>query len=195
MSPKKLALPLALVAILVAPLMLFTACQSAPAPAPAPSASASAHHKEGSDVNNAFEMGVIAVETDLFQWPATAAIPTTGLAETPVGLFGPGPQSIAIGSCYYHTQGSLVASNSNYETLTVAKRTNGGSPTTIASATTKLSANGGTGNWTAFSNVNIPLAAAVEYVNPGDSITFSVTESGSGVSIPVGMLACFTTLR
>jgi hypothetical protein len=199
MKTTKSLLMLALAAMIV-PLAIFTACQQSPSSsAPSPSATAvltaSVEKPIKSDVNNSFEMGVIAVETDLFQWPATAAIPTTGLAETPVGLFGPGPQAIAIGSCYYHTQGALTASNSNYETLTVAKRTNGGSATTIAQATTKLTANGGTGNWTAFTNVPIPLAAAIEYVSPGDSITFTVAETGSGVAVPIGMLACFTTLR
>jgi hypothetical protein len=186
----------------VAIAMLAVAClglagcpASGPAPLDmdaAPAAPTASGHKVGSDVNNAFEMGVIAVETDLFQWPNTAALAVTGLAETPVGLIGPGPQPIAIGSCYFHTQAALTANNSNYETLTVAKRTNGGGATTIASVTTQIT---GSGNWTAFTNVPIPLAAAVEFVKPGDSITFTVTETGSGVAIPVGMLACFTTLR
>ncbi len=194
MSLKKFLLPLvAVFAIAVLPLGIY-ACQGSAPPAPGPAPSAS-HAGIGSDINNGFEMGAIAVETDLFQWPATAAIPTGGLTETPVGLFGPGPQSISIGTCYYHTQGTLTANSSNYATLTVAKRTNGSSATTIATANTKLAAAGGTGNWAAFTNIPLPLAAAIEYVSPGDSITFTVTETGSGVIVPIGMLACFTTLR
>ena len=177
-------------AIVMVAMLLSLGCQtssSAPLPTPEPSAS----HKLGSDVNNAFEMGVIAVETPLFQYPKTAADGAAGTAtsETPVGQLGPGPQAIQIGSCSFHTQAALTANGSNYATIQVQKRTNGGSATTIAQLATT------TTSWTAFTNVNIPLAATIEFVSPNDSVTFNIAKTGTGVVVPIGMLSCFGSIH
>jgi hypothetical protein len=145
--------------------------------------------KAGVDVNNGWEQAVYNVETGVFSWPLTTALTAGGtLSETPVALMGPGPQSIAIASCYYHTQGSLTHNASNYVTLQVQKRTSGGSPTTIAQLATS------SGDWTAFTNVSLPVTAG-SFLAPGDSVTFNIGKTGSGVAVPVGQLACFTNMQ
>lgn len=145
--------------------------------------------KAGLDVNNSSEEAVYNAETGIFSWPMAAAAPTTGLGETPVALIGPGTQTINIANCYFHTQAALTHNASNFETLTVAKRTNGGSATTIAQMSTN------TTDWVAFTNIALPLAATPEFLSPGDSVTFKITESGTGVQVPIGELACFTNIN
>jgi hypothetical protein len=149
------------------------------------------HQKAGIDVNNGFETAVVAVETGLFEWPKSSAdgAAATATPETSVGLVGPGPQAIPVGTCQFHTSAALTANSANFATITIFKRTNGGSATTLASLSTT------TTNWNAFTNIAIPLAATPEFVSPGDSITVAITKSGTGVIVPQGQLACFTTIN
>lgn len=147
--------------------------------------------KAGLDVNNGFETAVVAVETGLFEWPKSAADPsaTSTTGETSIGLVGPGPQAIPIGTCQFHTSAAMSVDAANYATITVFKRTNGGDASTLAS----LNA---TSSWTAFTNVGIPLNdAGPMYVSPGDSITVSIGKTGAGGIVPQGQLACFTTIN
>lgn len=170
--------PWALMALLVMVLIPVVACK------------ATQNRQVGMDINNSFETAVISVETGLFNWPKTVAeAASVAVSETPVGLMGPGPQGIPVGSCYFHTGAALTHNASNYATLLVQKRTAGGSPTTIAQLSTNVT------DWTIFTNVPIPLAAPIEYVSPGDAVTFSITKTGTGVSVPIGQLACFTNIN
>ena len=148
-------------------------------------------HKAGVNINNNYETAVVAAETPLFAWPKIAAdgAAATTTPETALGLIGPGPQAINVATCQFHTAGSLTFNASNNAQLVVAKRTNGGSPTTIASLTTSAV------SWVAFTNVGIPLAATPEFVSPGDSITVTINKNGTGVIVPQGELACFTNIN
>lgn len=144
------------------------------------------------DINYTPEVGAVLAEVGLFEWPKAAADGAAGTAtaETSIGLLGPGPNQIAIGAVQFHTSAALTANDANFATITVSKRTNGGAATTLATATTQTVPTGGTGNWTAFSNVTIPVTSGA-FVSPGDSITVTITKSGSGVVVPQGQLAVF----
>jgi len=145
---------------------------------------------------NEVEMGMITAEVGLFEWPKIAADGGAGTAtaETPIGMLGPGNVPIAIGAVSIHPQSALTADNTNFATITVAKRTGGGAPVTIASCTTKLVGGGGTGNWTAFTPVAMTVVANA-FISPQDTITVTITKSGTGVVVPALYLAGYPTVN
>jgi hypothetical protein len=118
----------------------------------------------------------------------------TPVAEVALGTVGPGPEGIPLGSVLISPSAALTASDTNYATITVSKRTAGGSPVTIATATTKTSGGGGTGSWAAWTNVTIPAVAGA-FVTPGDVITVSTAKASSGVVLPALTLEGFVTLN
>jgi len=140
------------------------------------------------NVFNEHEMGMYSAEIGMFEWPLTAAIASPGtLAETSIGLIGPGPYPISIGSVQIHPSAALTANNSNYVTITVFKRPGGGAATAIASVTTQIT---GSGNWVAWTPVNLNVVAGA-FVSPGDSITVTIVATGTGVGVPQLYLAGF----
>jgi hypothetical protein len=103
---------------------------------------------------------------------------TSAVAEEAVGVLGPGPNQIPIGSITIHPSASLAISGSAFITVNVFKRTNGGSQTLIGTLTTFT---GGTA-LTAFVAAQMTLqAGAGSFLTPGDTITMAVTNTGSAV--------------
>lgn len=141
---------------------------------------------------NAFEGAAFTAEIGVFGWPKAAADGAAGnaTAETAIGVVGPGPVNIAIGQVNIHPSAALTADNSNFATITVAKRTAGGGAVTIATATTKTAGGGGTGNWVAWTPLVIPASAGASLA-PGDAITVTIAKSGTGVVVPQLWLAGF----
>lgn len=121
----------------------------------------------------------------------------TDLAETVIGVVGPGPQGMAIGGA--RITGSLVgstltASTTAFVTFTISKRTAGGAPVVIAQGTTNTTVNGGTGNWVAWvANVLPGIAGAT--VSPGDVITIATTHAAGGTLIPASVVEIFGTVN
>jgi hypothetical protein len=82
---------------------------------------------------------------------------------------------------------SLTANDTNFATITVRKRDAGGTgPTTVATAQTTTSGAGGTGNWSPFAEVPVPLSGtpADLQLTAGQELTVQITKSGSGVAVP-----------
>lgn len=128
-----------------------------------------------------------------FKPTAVAALGATADAELPMGTVGPGPSGIAIGAVYINPgAGTLTASDSVFRTIVVQKRTAGGSPVTLATATTKVT--GGTGNWAAWTPVAIPVVAGA-FVSPGDSVSVAFTHASSGTAIPACVVELFPTVQ
>lgn len=127
-------------------------------------------------------------------WQKTAAdgAAATATAETVIGGQGPAA-GFKLDSVQFFPAAALTADDTNFATITVTKRTAGGSTVTIATATTKTSASGGTGNWTAWSPVTIPVSAGAS-VAAGDLVSVAITKSGTGVVVPQGQLEIFPAL-
>lgn len=75
----------------------------------------------------------------------------------------------------------LVAHDTNYATISVYKRTDGGARVLVASRTTRVTSPG-SGDWAA--EVPFALTIATGAVTAGDVITYAITKSGSGVVVP-----------
>ncbi len=81
--------------------------------------------------------------------------------------------------------GALTAHNTTYATINVSSRTStGGSGSVIATVNTKITV--GTGDWTAFQPVTIPVTAANAVVAAGGGITYDISKASTGVTVPSG---------
>lgn len=135
------------------------------------------------------DVGNTLAATALQSWPIAALAAGTDLAETVIGLQG-STAGMNIASVQVVPSASLTASDTLFRTITVAKRTAGGSPTTIATATTKTSGSGGTGNWTAFVPVVIPLSTGA-FIAAGDVVTLTIAHASTGTAVPASQLEIF----
>ena len=92
---------------------------------------------------------------------------------------------------YYVPAGAVTAHDTNYATITISRYTAaGGSKTTVASITTKIT--GGSGNWTAFVPVEITLATDTA-LEAGACLTYEIAKAASGVQLPAGSLVLITS--
>lgn len=81
---------------------------------------------------------------------------------------------------------AVTANDTNYATVTVAKRTAGGSASTIAAKNTKTSGSSGSGSLTAFAPYDFPAAAftaANIQLAAGDALTLAIAKTGTGVAL------------
>jgi hypothetical protein len=151
------------------------------------------------NVNNATEVGnVVAENNPAVEWIKTSADPsaTSTTAETVVGLVGPGPVNIPIGSCQFAPTAAMTGvDGGNYATIQVFRRfgPDGGGGTSQkvlaqANVTTAL---------TAFTPVTIPIVtdAGYPYVAPSDVLTVQISKTGTGGTLPSGDLSCFQTIQ
>jgi len=115
----------------------------------------------------------------------------TATAETPVGMVAPTAGG-DVKSLYYVPNNALTANDTTYATITVNKRTNGGAPVVIGSVTTQTTAGGGSGNWTAWVPVQIPIVAG-STVAALDVLTYAITKASTGVVVRAGQLLGFAT--
>ncbi len=150
------------------------------------------------NVNNVNEVGTTLAEIGMFEWPKTVldGAAGTATAETPIGLVGPGPSSIAVGAVQLNPSVALTGDPTNNATITVNKRTAAapGTPVAIAIGTTLLTGANATGSWTAWKAVSLtPVAGAT--VAPGDTITVAITKNGTGVITPPFVLTVFASVN
>lgn len=141
------------------------------------------------------ESAAVIAMIGVFEWPKGAA-DGTALAATPetaIGIVGQGPTAIALGAVTIHPSAAVAASDTNYATISVYKRTNAnpGTPVLIASGSTSLTVNNPTGSWTAWQAVALTVVPGAQ-VAPLDAITVVITKTGSGVVTPQLYLAGFT---
>lgn len=112
----------------------------------------------------------------------------TTTAETAVAM---SVQKGKLVKAYYVPAGAVTAHDTNYATITVSRYTAaGGSKTTVASITTKIT--GGSGNWTAFVPVEITLATDTA-LEAGACLTYEIAKAASGVQLPAGSLVLITS--
>ena len=145
--------------------------------------------KLGMAVNNPSDIANTLSEVGaVFEYPAPSVAADGTVAETAIGLVGPGPISLPVGSIWIHPTAAMTATDaSNYATITVSKRTAGGSAVTIGQITTQPTANGGSGSWVAFTPFQLTLQSGTgSYLAAGDSVTYKVTQTGSGSANATG---------
>jgi hypothetical protein len=151
--------------------------------------------------NSVSDIGFTVAETPIVVWTKTAADAASdaGTAETIFGTIGPGPIGIPVKSIIFSPSASLTASDTLNAVISVYKRTNydGGAGTTqtlLGTASTFTPGkDGGTGNWTAWTNVNFTMVTAnAPFVSPGDVITMAIVKNSYGVTVPAGTLSLFT---
>jgi hypothetical protein len=161
-------------------------------------ASAPAEHgKLGLNVNNANQVGVMLTEIEMLGWSKTTvdSPAEAQVAEQAIGTVGPGPLSIPVSAVQFSPTATLTASDTNNAIISVYKHmtSDSGAGVLLASASTFTPGlDGGTGNWTAFLNVNFTVVAGA-FVSPTDVITVAITKNGLGVIVPIGNLALFTS--
>lgn len=78
---------------------------------------------------------------------------------------------------------AVTANDTNFASVFLQKRTDGGSATTIATETTETSGSGGSGNITAFDQVSVPLTASATELAAGTALTAKVTKTAAGAAI------------
>lgn len=152
------------------------------------------------NILDAAEVGYVAAEIGVFEWPKTAADGAAGTAtaETAIGLIGPGPQAIALGAVQIHPAAALTADATNNATITVNKRTAAapGTAVPIAIGVTAPSGANSTGSWTAWQAVPLTIqTGAGSFVSPGDAITITITKGGTGVVVPQSYVAGYTKIN
>lgn len=118
------------------------------------------------------------------QWFKESAdsLATTVTAERVVFV---APAGITITDVFVQPATALTANNTNYATITVARRNaGGGGKSTVATATTQVT---GTGNWTAFTAVSLGSLTNTTLTD-GQMITVEITKTGLGVAVPIMVL-------
>lgn len=98
------------------------------------------------------------------------------------------PENITITDVFIEPAAAVVASDTNYATITVSRRTTtGANRATVASKTTQTAAAGGTGSWALLSTVSLGTLSNTG-VSEGSKLTIEITKTGLGVDLPVLML-------
>lgn len=110
-----------------------------------------------------------------------AATAGTAVTETNVAAYV--PNACKVVACYVAAPIAVTASDSVYATFTLAKRTAGGSGTTIATQTTKTTGSGGLGSLTALAPYALTTTAANVELAAGDSLTIAVAKASTGTAL------------
>jgi hypothetical protein len=137
---------------------------------------------KGSLAMLAAAVNTMALGDTVVNLPVAALTNIQTVSETPNG-YVPSTQGGNVVSAVYIPSGALTASNTAYATISVFKRTAGGTSVLLAAVTTQIT---GSGNWTAWVPVNIPVVAAP--VAASDVLTYTITQTGGGVAVPAGQL-------
>lgn len=93
------------------------------------------------------------------------------------------PNGVKIESVQYLPQGTLTANATNFATLIVEKATGAGAATTVASFATDTVT---TDDLVALVAKTIPVTASASIVAAGQSVSFRITKTASGVAVPAG---------
>lgn len=118
-------------------------------------------------------------------------------AETPIAYFD--EYTKAVREVTFVPGAALTADNANYATIIVrARKKDGTLHSIVARVTTQIT---GSGNWTQWVPVNIPLTdgtntltldAAKLDIPAGGFLTVEITKTGTGVVVPLGLLSVKT---
>ncbi len=148
------------------------------------------------NILNAFEVGCTLTQIGVFEYPtggAGGSALTLPQVETAVATIGPAPQGIEIGSVTINPSAAVTASDTNYCTISIFKRTAGGAGVLLASGSTSITLANPTGNWVAWVPVSLTRVAGA-FVSANDVITISITKTGTG-ALPQFVLTGYTTVR
>ena len=119
-----------------------------------------------------------------------------GTAGSAVGeqIVGYAPYACQVVLCELGPGVTAAADNTDYVTFTLAKRTAGGSATTVATGDTRAASLNGV---TAFTPVALPLSSTSGAVAlaAGDAITFKIVKSGAGKAIGAAATASGASLN
>lgn len=130
-------------------------------------------------------------------WLALAVTAGADQAEIQIGAVGPyAAGGMAIGGGTLTLQGTgatFTASDTNFTTFTVNKRTAGGAAVPILIGSTKLTGANATGSMVAWGNVKLTAVAGAS-VSPGDVLTYAVTHGGAGLAVPASIIEIFPAL-
>lgn len=121
--------------------------------------------------------------TTQIDYPSTSAV-EYGIASVPLSQTG----GMVITKVSVLPSAALTANAGNYATISLEKNDGaGGTKTKVATANTTPSAStAGTGDWTAYSGVNIPVTSASAVVAAGSMLIFRIEKGGTGVDVPPG---------
>lgn len=154
--------------------------------------------------------GLVRLAADLAGPSSTAAAPTVATklrkltftvakpadnsaAQTTVeAVFGNIDEAATVTRIVYTPAAGLTANDTDYATIIVRKRdAAGANPTVVDQVTTQIT--GGTGNWTAWDDVDFGAIASAALV-ASSKLTFEITKTGAGVVVPAGALTLFYTI-
>lgn len=123
----------------------------------------------------------------------------TAVAEEPVLFSAPTLlNGVTIISAWLLPQVAVTANNSNYATITIAKRTSGGAATTIISNTTQITDGQFGANLTAFkAQIMSPVAsaAAAQLATATDVLTILMSKTGTGVAMSAATGATYVEIE
>ncbi len=111
-------------------------------------------------------------------YPKYGADPAASAATTEQVFYAVKAAS-TITSIKIYPNAALTADNSNYATITIAKRSSAGASTTLATAVTNVA---GTGSWSAWTVLTLTVSSNA--LVAGDMLTFTITKTGTGVVVP-----------
>lgn len=138
-------------------------------------------------VNNLNDVGNALASQEIKSYPFPSTGATVDNAEVAVGAIGLSAGS-AIGRVTYTTAGTIALNASNFQTITLTKRTAGGAPVTLATLSTAALS---VAAW-------VPAAFTIvagASVAPGDILSIANVHSGTGVAIPAGVVEIFPAVN
>lgn len=142
----------------------------------------------GADPNDVSEgLDKLAARTDatIYEFVKASADALAGDA-TAEFVFAEILRAGTILSARFIPTGTLTGDDTDYVTLSVAKRDGaGGAPAAVASVTSEDT--GGTGDWAAFVAESLGAITNAAVI-PGDLLTFAIAKAAAGKVVPVGVL-------
>lgn len=95
------------------------------------------------------------------------------------------PCDATLKGCTVIPNDTLTAHDSNFATVSLKVGDGaGGTPTAVASRTTKTTSGGGTGNWAVGVTFGLTLTSATTVVKKGQVLCFDIAKAASGVAVP-----------
>lgn len=133
-------------------------------------------------VGNVELLSIAALKQAQYMKIAADGAANTATSETAFARVG---RTGTIVGAWYVPSGALATDETDYATLTLAKRdgAGGGSSTVAAKATNAA----GSGSWTAFIPVSLGTLSNAS-VAAGNVLTFAISKAGSGKAVPAGTL-------
>ena len=172
------------------------ACTPDAAPSPQPQAHAGG--KMALDVNYVNSVGGTLAELPVVSWPFPGdnLDASASFTEISIGGITGGPLAIQLKGCRYSPSAQQPTTTAgNYATIYLYRRpglVDGGASTLLAQVSTNTA---GTGPWSAFYSVGIPVNDSGAFLQPHDDVTFVQTQADAGMALPAGQIMCFTNVQ